>query len=115
VVVVESDGDIERSDLLKATYPAAATGLNVARDPFGAVLRSPGADVAQPAFSPLAAQCQACPVGHVCGGGLHAHRYRAGNGFDNPSVYCPDLYRLITHIRGRIVADLKVSLGDAWT
>jgi uncharacterized protein len=35
-----------------------------------------------------------------CGGGLYAHRYRADNGFDNPSAYCPDLLKLITHIRG---------------
>jgi uncharacterized protein len=116
VVVVESDGDIERSDLLKAAYPAAgATGLNVASDPFDSLLRSPGAATAQPVSSPLAEQCQACPIGHICGGGLHAHRYRAGSGFDNPSVYCLDLYRLITHIRGRIVADLRASPGDAWS
>ena len=35
VLVIESDGEIERSDMLKAAYSAAgATGLNVARDPF---------------------------------------------------------------------------------
>lgn len=111
VIVIESDGDIERSDMLKAAYPAAgSTGLNVARDPFDSALVAVGAAAPQ-----LAAQCQACPVGRICGGGLYAHRYRAENGFDNPSVYCPDLYRLITHIRNQIVADLKVSFGGAWS
>jgi len=34
----------------------------------------------------------------ACGGGLYAHRYKSGNGFDNPSVYCADLKVLIPMI-----------------
>ncbi|MGH3248417.1 MAG: aKG-HExxH-type peptide beta-hydroxylase, partial [Trebonia sp.] len=34
-----------------------------------------------------------------CGGGLYAHRYRTGSGFDNPSVYCGDLEKIISHVR----------------
>jgi uncharacterized protein len=116
VVVVESDGDIDRSDMLKAAYPAAgATGLNVDTSPFDSALLTRDAAARQMGLAALAAQCQACPIGRVCGGGLYAHRYRAGNGFDNPSVYCPDLYHLITHIRGQVVADLnRLSPGGAW-
>jgi uncharacterized protein len=107
VVVIESDGAIEQSDMLKAAYQgAAATGLNVAGNPFDAALLTAGT-TRQARLGELAAKCRACPVGRICGGGLHAHRYRAENGFDNPSVYCPDLYRLITHIRARVVADLN--------
>lgn len=109
VVTIESDGAIEESDLLKVAYPrAGATGLHLARDQFDSVLLTPGTAARQRGFQALAARCKACPVARVCGGGLYAHRYRAGHGFDNPSVYCPDLYRLITHIRGRVVADLGV-------
>jgi uncharacterized protein len=54
----------------------------------------------------LAAECRTCPVGAICGGGLRAHRYRADNLFDNPSVYCADLLKLITHIKDRVRADL---------
>jgi uncharacterized protein len=46
----------------------------------------------------LSAQCRACPVVRVCGGGLYAHRYRASNGFDNPSVYCADLKALVDEV-----------------
>ncbi len=46
----------------------------------------------------------------VCGAGHYPHRYRSGNGFANPSVYCRDLEHLIHHIRGRVVADV-VALG----
>jgi uncharacterized protein len=108
VAVIESDGDIERSDALKSAYQeAGATGLNVASDPLDWALPRPGAAAGAPEPTALAAKCQECPVGTVCGGGLRAHRYQAGNEFDNPSVYCLDLYRLITHIRGSIAADLR--------
>jgi uncharacterized protein len=99
MVVVESDGGIALSDVLPAL--AGVASANVAAQGFGAALRA-----ALPATAKLAAQCRACPIGSVCGGGLYAHRYRAGHGFDNPSVYCADLFRLITRIRDRLDTDL---------
>jgi uncharacterized protein len=109
VVVVETDGDILQSDLLTTAYPTAgATGLSVLTDPFDAALRGPHSATRQGGTLVLSEECQSCPIVRVCGGGLYAHRYRAGTGFDNPSVYCPDLYRLINHIAGRLAADLNV-------
>jgi uncharacterized protein len=107
VAVIESDGAIERSDLLKAAYPAAgATGLNVADHPLD--LAVPGYGASLPTgIAALAAECRACPVVRICGGGLFAHRYRADNGFENPSVYCGDLYKLISHIRREVYLDLS--------
>ncbi|MFC5900652.1 radical SAM/SPASM protein FxsBH, inactivated beta-hydroxylase extension form [Streptomyces zhihengii] len=46
--------------------------------------------------------CRRCRVLADCGGGLYAHRYRTGRGFDNPSVYCADLRALIEGIAERI-------------
>jgi uncharacterized protein len=34
----------------------------------------------------------------ACGGGLYAHRYKSGSGFDNPSVYCEDLRVLVPKV-----------------
>ena len=31
----------------------------------------------------------------------------SGAGFRNPSVYCADLLRLITHVRDRVIADVR--------
>ena len=56
--------------------------------------------------SGLGPRCRACPVVAVCGGGLRAHRFSTEEGFALPSVYCADLYRLVSHIRRRIEADL---------
>lgn len=107
VVVVETDGAIERSDTLKSAFEgAAATGLHVATSSFDDVLRLPSVAAGRRGLAALCSTCRSCPVGRVCGGGLYAHRYRAGSGFANPSVYCPDLYLLIGHIRGRLAADV---------
>jgi uncharacterized protein len=107
MVVVETDGTIEQVDTLKAVYDGAPlTGLNVARDPFDEVLLQPGVVARQLGELALADQCQLCPIHRVCGGGMYAHRYRSGTGFANPSVYCPDLMRLIGHINQTLRADI---------
>jgi uncharacterized protein len=107
MVVVETDGMIEQSDILASTFEgAAATGLHVARNSFDAALRLPGVMARQAGAAGLCETCRACDQRVACGGGLRAHRYRAGNGFDNPSVYCADLHRLMTHVRRRLADDL---------
>lgn len=101
--VVETDGSIEQVDSLKSAYPGAArTGLDVFRHSFDEALRHPGVAARQAGAVSLAAQCRACPLLRVCGGGHYAHRYRAGHGFRNPSVYCADLQRFIRHVAARL-------------
>lgn len=112
VAVVESDGDIEQVDSLKSAYPGAcATGLNVATDSFDRALRHPGIMARQLGVAALGSVCTACPIHQWCGAGHYAHRYAAGTGFRNQSVYCNDLSRIITHVRRRIVADIAERTG----
>jgi uncharacterized protein len=107
IVVVETDGSIEQSDILKSAYPGAPeTGLHVSRDSFDAVLALPSVAARQIGLRGLGDACQTCEIRRTCGGGLYAHRYRNGSGFANPSVYCPDLLRLIPHIRHAVEADV---------
>ncbi|MEU9759746.1 FxsB family cyclophane-forming radical SAM/SPASM peptide maturase [Streptomyces sp. NPDC001834] len=102
-IVVETDGTIEQVDSLKSAYDtAAATGLDVFRHTFDDALRHPGVAARQAGADALAPACRACPLLTVCGGGHYAHRYRADNGFANPSVYCADLERLVRHIAHRL-------------
>ncbi|WP_345623558.1 FxsB family cyclophane-forming radical SAM/SPASM peptide maturase [Streptomyces ziwulingensis] len=102
-VVVETDGSIEQVDSLKSAYPgAASTGLDVFRHTFDEALGHPGVAARQEGAAALAGQCRACPLLRVCGGGHYAHRYRAGHGFRNPSVYCADLQRFIRHVADRL-------------
>ncbi len=107
MVVVETDGSIEQSDILKSAYQgAAATARHVAEDSFESVLHHPGFIARQRGSLELAARCRACDIHTICGGGLYAHRYSDVNGFANPSVYCLDLYRLISHIHQRVARDV---------
>ncbi|MEV6871558.1 FxsB family cyclophane-forming radical SAM/SPASM peptide maturase [Amycolatopsis sp. NPDC051128] len=107
MIVIETDGMIEQSDILASTFEgAAATGLHVARDSFDAAWGVPAVTARRNELADLCETCRSCRHRVVCGGGLPAHRYRADDGFDNPSVYCPDLYRLAGHIRDRVSADL---------
>jgi uncharacterized protein len=106
-VVVETDGAMAQVDTLKATFQGAAeTGLHVTRDSFDDALLLPQIAARQLGYDALSAKCRACRIWRVCGGGLYTHRYRPGTGFANPSVYCPDLLRLIGHIRDRVSADI---------
>ncbi|MFD8235402.1 FxsB family cyclophane-forming radical SAM/SPASM peptide maturase [Streptomyces sp. NPDC059696] len=105
--VVETDGSLAQDDTLRTAYDGASgTGLHVGRDSFDALLRHPGVAARQWGADGLSAQCRACRLRQVCGGGHYAHRYRAATGFANPSVYCADLTALITRVRGRLAADL---------
>lgn len=111
MVVIETDGSIEQADTLKAAFDGApATGLHLSRDPFDAALLLPQIVARQIGARGLSGKCRNCRVHQVCGGGLYAHRYQVGSGFANPSVYCPDLMRLIDHIRDKMQADLDARL-----
>jgi uncharacterized protein len=113
MVVIETDGAIEQADTLKAAYPGAPqTGLHVASDRLDAALLLPAVAVRQMGERALARVCRGCRVRKVCGGGLYAHRYRSGTGFANPTVYCPDLMRLIDHIRQAMESDIVTLLAS---
>jgi uncharacterized protein len=107
LLTIETDGSIEQADVLKTTAEGmAATGLHIARNSFEQALAHPMIRARQLGQDALSTTCRACPVVKVCGGGLHAHRYHAQNGFDNPSVYCSDLRALIEHIGRRLTASI---------
>ncbi|MEU8283556.1 FxsB family cyclophane-forming radical SAM/SPASM peptide maturase [Micromonospora sp. NPDC048905] len=99
LLVVETDGTWEQTDSLKVAYDGAAgTGRTVFDHTVDEAARHPGVATRQTGLAGLSSICQSCPVVARCGGGLYAHRYRTGAGFDNPSVYCADLRKLISII-----------------
>jgi uncharacterized protein len=107
LIVVDTDGTIKQLDSLSSAYPGAAdTSLHILTSSFDAALDHPTTVARQLGADALSDQCRACPVMEICGGGLYPHRYRDGAGFRNPSVYCADLLRLITHVRERVISDL---------
>lgn len=113
-VVIETDGTIEQADSLKTAYEGApATGLDVFAHSLDEVAAHPGLVERRRGLEDLCGTCRSCPLVRVCGGGLYAHRFRSGGGFDNPSVYCPDLTRLIAHFQDRFLTAAPSGVAGA--
>ncbi|MFQ6329469.1 FxsB family cyclophane-forming radical SAM/SPASM peptide maturase [Nocardia sp. CWNU-33] len=112
LAVIETDGTLEQVDELKSTF-AGATKLHTRGEgnPLDEAMWEPSMVARQIGLEALSETCLACPVRTVCGGGHYAHRYRADNGFRNPSVYCADLLKLINHIGSRVQADIDLTRG----
>lgn len=112
LAVVETDGSLEQVDALKSAFAGAARlAGGAAGNALDRATREPAVIARQIGIEALGASCRACPVHRVCGAGHYAHRYLAGSGFRNPSVYCADLEKLIRHIESRVRADLRATVG----
>jgi uncharacterized protein len=48
----------------------------------------------------------------VCGGGYLPHRFSQSNGYDNPSVYCDDLYAMFENMDNVLQQHLYVTQPD---
>ena len=113
VIVVDVDGALEQVDALRTTYPGAVdTAMNVFDHSFDDAAGHPDVRARRQGTAGLSPVCRRCPVVPVCGGGYHPHRY-GPRGFDQPSVYCRDLFKLITHIGARLRADMAGLAGKS--
>lgn len=107
LLVIETNGALEQVDTLKSAYQgAAAVGLDVFSHPFDTVLEHPAIAARQIGLDALCGTCRSCDLAAVCGAGYYPHRYRAGDGYRNPSVYCLDLMALIRHIDARVRSEV---------
>lgn len=99
LLVIETDGGWEQADSLKTAYDGApTTGFDVFSHSVDEAAAHPGMAARRAGIAGLCRVCRACRLVRACGGGLYAHRYKSGNGFDNPSVYCDDLKVLIPQV-----------------
>ncbi|WP_019991133.1 radical SAM protein [Rudanella lutea] len=103
-LIIETDGSIEPVGTLKACGDGfTKVGANVRTHDLDEALAVPLIQLYHLSHHQLAAECRACRLVEVCGGGFLPHRYSPERGFDNPSVYCHDLQRLIVHIQNRLL------------
>ena len=99
LLVLDTDGSWEQADSLKTAYDGAPeTGFEVFSHSVDDAVGHPGLAARRAGVGGLASACRSCSIVRSCGGGLYAHRYRSGSGFDNPSVYCDDLKVLVPQV-----------------
>lgn len=104
LLVIETNGDYEAVDTLKICGEGfTKAGANVRNSTINEALETELASLFYESHQNVAEKCRQCPINQVCGGGYLPHRFSKQNGFNNPSVYCSDLMKLITHIQNRIL------------
>jgi uncharacterized protein len=102
IIVIDTDGGVSKNDTLKSAFGRAdrfASRWSVLTHNMCAIVGSNEFAAYHHAQSPTAPACLACADLKICGGGMPAHRWGAGNGFTNPSVFCADQRRLIEAMR----------------
>ena len=106
VAVLETNGDIEVIDALRTCYEnATRSKLNISNIEIDAIHEN---ELFQKYYYShtlhLPTKCKECEIKDICGGGFLPHRYNEHNNkFDNPSIYCDVLIKLISHIKNDLV------------
>jgi uncharacterized protein len=106
-LVIETDGSIEALDSLRVCESGISqSGLNVLQNSLDDLhLGLPMVHKMVHLGIPPCKTCQACPERTICSGGYLPSRYSRAREFDNPSVWCADILKLIAHIRTRTELD----------
>ncbi|SEB97413.1 uncharacterized protein SAMN04489761_2137 [Tenacibaculum sp. MAR_2009_124] len=107
VLVLETDGSIEVVDSLRACFEGITRNeINIHSNKLEDLFENDTFQVYYSAHDNVCEQCLNCPVYDICGGGFLGHRYSNENGFDNPTMYCKDMVRLISFIQNDILDSL---------
>lgn len=107
-LVIETDGSIEAVDALKVCGDGfTKAGANLFDNDFDEVLQTPLAKLYHLSHFKLPPKCMVCPVKEICGGGYLPHRYGNEKGFNNPSIFCNDLLKIISHIQNALLDKLS--------
>lgn len=104
LITIETNGTYHDLDVLKITHEGASRLEGTVLDtPINVVANSEQLKTHRAMLKKdgLCAKCRECQVVDICGGGSVPHRY-GENGFNNPTVYCHEMFTLITHVQHRL-------------
>ena len=111
VMIIETNGAIESLDVLKVCrHGITRSAANVLTHELDDAFDNEMIRLYYNSGQHLSATCQQCLIKSVCAGGYLPHRFFQENAFDNPSVYCLDLMKLITGIQNWVVKNLPEDL-----
>jgi uncharacterized protein len=106
-LIVETNGDIEPQDSLKACGDGfTKTQLNITKHSLQNAFQNTLIRKCIDSQDKLCEQCENCSVVEICRGGFITHRHSDEKMFNNPSIYCKDLEKIITHISEILEATL---------
>jgi uncharacterized protein len=109
LITINSDGDYEGVDTLKSTGNSSQVlGYNILSHSLNEVLEHQAVQQRQIGIKALSDKCLTCEHLKRCYGGYYPHRFKKSNGFKNESVYCDDLFYLISRMRDDLVKYKKL-------
>ncbi len=110
---IMTDGAVEAHDVLRIAGAASTrTGCNIFDHPIDDIRGEPRWQAAREASINICETCRRCKFVNACGGGYLPHRYSKANGYDNPSVYCDDLYSTFEHIQSMLSEQVYLRRPD---
>ena len=110
-LTIETDGAIEVVDPLRICENGFTRNeLNVHKNEISDIEELPIYQMYYNSHERLCAKCNACPIQTICGGGYLGHRYSRSNGFDNASIYCNDIMKMVSHIQRDIFSILPENI-----
>jgi uncharacterized protein len=106
---VMTDGSVEAHDVLRIAGDGFTnTRFNIFDHAIDEVRNEPRWRAARDASINLCDTCRQCKFMNACGGGYLPHRFSKKNGYDNPSVYCGDLYSMFENMQSVLESHLYV-------
>jgi uncharacterized protein len=110
-LVIETDGGVEAVDSLKICGESfTKENSNIFTYTIDEALNLPLVRLYFNSHKSLCRKCNECILNEFCGGGFIAHRYRKSNRFDNPSVYCEEYIRFLSHIQNDLINSMEQEL-----
>ncbi len=108
LLTISTDGNIEGLDCLKSTGEGVqVTDLDIFKNSFTESLDHDLVRMRQSGIRDLHEKCKSCKYLYGCAGGYFPNRFSKKNGFNNPSVYCDDLYWLLNSIENDLKSRVK--------
>jgi uncharacterized protein len=105
-----TDGTVEAHDALRiAGDGVTRTKFNLFEHALDDVRGEPRWIAAREASIKLCLKCRSCKFMNACGGGYLPHRFSRNNSYDNPFVYCDDLYAMFENMQSVLESHLYVS------
>ena len=110
---IMTDGSVEAHDVLRIAGDGfTQTTFNIFEHAIDEVRNEQRWKAARDASINLCEKCRQCKFMNACGGGYLPHRFSRKNGYDNPSVYCDDLYAMFENMQSVLAGHLYVSKPD---